>query len=220
MACCTHCCATQTHFDAKTAERDLRQYKRRGVDAVTKLLLSELQGHPLDGRELLDVGAGIGVISCEMARKGIAKATVVEAAPAYLDVARTLVRDCYGARRTEFVLGDFATVATILEDADIVTMGRVVCCYDDFKALLHGASARTRQILAFTYPRYCWYVRAANAVQNLWRWLRGSSFRTYVHLPKRMASVLEKTGLACIAKKGTAAWVVEVYERKDRGYKP
>src|SRR5689334_20852478 len=98
MACCTRGCAAESHFDARTAERDLQRYKRHGVDAVTKLLLSELEGRPLEGRDLLDVGAGIGVISCEMSKKGIAKATVIEAAPAYLDVAREVVRDCYGSR--------------------------------------------------------------------------------------------------------------------------
>src|SRR5215471_3946206 len=119
MACCTHCWAAESYFDARTAERDLRQYKRHGVDGVTKLLLSELQGRPLEGRDLLDVGAGIGVISCEMAKNGIAKATVVEAAPAYLDVARQIVKDCYGSKPTEFVLGDFAAIAPTLADADI-----------------------------------------------------------------------------------------------------
>ena len=213
MACCTHC-AAESYFDTRTAERDLRQYKLRGVDAITKLLLSGLEGRLLEGRDLLDVGAGIGVISCEMAKKGIARATVVEAAPAYLDVARQIVKDCYENRPTEFVLGDFAAIAPTLEDADIVTMGRVVCCYEDFEGLLQSAGMRTGQVLAFTYPRYRWYVRAAHAVQNLWRRLRGSSFQTYVHEPEQMARVLERAGLARTAQKGTAAWVLEVYERE------
>lgn len=212
MACCTHCVA-ESYFDARTAERDLRQYKRHGVDAITKLLLSGFEGHPLEGWDLLDVGAGIGVISCEMAEKGIARATVVEAAPAYLDVAREVVRNFYGNRPTEFVLGDFAAIAPTLDDADIVTMGRVVCCYEDFEGLLQGASMRTRRILAFTYPRYRWYVRAANAIQNFWRRLRGSSFQTYVHVPEQMARVLERNGLVRTTQKGTAAWVLNVYER-------
>src|SRR5262249_20213355 len=125
MACCAHCRAADTQFDARRAERDLRQYKRRGVDAVTKLMLSELQRRPMSGCGLLDVGAGIGVISSEMAATGIVKATIVEASPAYLDVARYVVRNRYQDGFTQFVLGDFAAVAASLPDADAVTLGRV-----------------------------------------------------------------------------------------------
>jgi hypothetical protein len=43
-------------------------------------------------------------------------------------------------------------IAGTLPDADVVTLDRVVCCYPDPEALL-GAAAKTRQVLAFTYPR-------------------------------------------------------------------
>jgi len=213
MACCAHCRAADTQFDARRAERDLRQYKRRGVDAVTKLMLSELQRRPMPGCGLLDVGAGIGVISSEMAATGIVKATIVEASPAYLDVARRVVRSRYRDGFTQFVLGDFAVVAASLPDADAVTLGRVVCCYPDAETLLQLAAARTRRILALTYPRYRWYVRAGNMLQNLWRRFRGSAFRTFVHLPKRMEEVLKAGGLVRVAQKGTLLWMLEVYER-------
>jgi 2-polyprenyl-3-methyl-5-hydroxy-6-metoxy-1,4-benzoquinol methylase len=40
------------------------------------------------GSRLLDVGSGLGVITCELADTRLASATVVEASPAYLEVAR------------------------------------------------------------------------------------------------------------------------------------
>ena len=212
MACCSHC-AAKTHFDAKTAEGDLRRYTRRGADAVTKLMLSELRQRPMQGRDLLDVGAGIGVISAELAQSGVIKATVVEASPAYLDVARQEARGHYREGFTDFVLGDFAMIAATLPDADVVTLGRVVCCYPDAATLLDGAAARTRRLLAFTYPRYRWYVRAVTQLRNFWRRLTGSAFRTYVHVPARMARVLESAGLIRVVQKGTPVWMLDVYER-------
>jgi SAM-dependent methyltransferase len=216
MSCWSaHCCATKAHFDAKIAERDLRRYKRSGADAVTRLLLSELRQRPLRGHDLLDVGAGIGMIAAEMAKNGVAKATVVEASPAYLDAARQEVGSRYGERCTRFVLGDFTMIAASLADADIVTLGRVVCCYPDARALLHEAAARTRHTLAFTYPRYRWYVRAGNLLQNLFRRWKGNAFRTYIHLPRAMERALEDAGLFRVTRKQTLIWALDIYERRQ-----
>jgi 2-polyprenyl-3-methyl-5-hydroxy-6-metoxy-1,4-benzoquinol methylase len=86
MVCCTGYCAAEAQFNYKVAERDLRRYRRRGADATTRLMLAELRRWPLEGRRLLDVGGGIGVISRELAGTGVASATIVEASPAYLEV--------------------------------------------------------------------------------------------------------------------------------------
>ena len=88
MVCCTRYFAAETWFDQKVAEHDLRRYRRRGADAVTKLLLRELRRWPLQGASLLDVGGGIGVIGMELADSGVSAVTVVEASPAYFEVAR------------------------------------------------------------------------------------------------------------------------------------
>jgi len=213
MSCGTHCCAAQSQFDSKRAARDLRQYRRKGADAVTRLIIAELEQRPMQGRELLDVGAGIGVIGAELAKTGVTKATLVDASPAYLETARKEVGSRYGQGHTQFVLGDFALIAATLADADVVTLGRVVCCYPDAEMLLRAAAARSRWILGFTYPRYRWFVRLVNTVQNLLRQLTGNSFRTYIHVPGRMKSVLQTEGMALVAQRGTSVWMLDLYER-------
>jgi 2-polyprenyl-3-methyl-5-hydroxy-6-metoxy-1,4-benzoquinol methylase len=152
------CCVAENQFGPKVAERDLRRYRRRGADAVTKLMLAQLRHWPLQNKRLLNIGGGIGVISAELAADGIASATLVEASPTYLEVARQELQSRYGSRPTEFLLGDFARIADTLPDADVITLDRVVCCYPDAKGLLHGAAARTLQLLAFSYPRDRWYI--------------------------------------------------------------
>ena len=72
----------------KVAGRDLQRYRRRGADATTRLLLTELRRWPLQGTSILDIGGGIGVIEMELADSGVGSATVVEASPAYFEVAR------------------------------------------------------------------------------------------------------------------------------------
>jgi hypothetical protein len=113
-------------------------------------------------------------------------ATRVEASFASLEVARAELGSLYGSRPTQYLLGDFAVIADTLTDDDVVTLHRVVCCYPDATALLRGAAARTRGLLAFTYPRDCWYLRTLTALENFWRRLRGSAFRTFVHTPEHM----------------------------------
>ena len=195
------------------AERDLRRYRRHGADATTRLLLTELRRWPLEGRRLLDVGGGIGVISKELADAGIASATIVEASPAYLEVARREVGSQYGSRPTQFILGDFAVIAGTLADADVVTLDRVVCCYPDAEALLQQAAGRARQLLAFSYPRDRWYVRTLIVVENFWRRLTGKEFRAFVHAPARMGAVLESAGLVPATRRETFVWTFELYRR-------
>lgn len=214
MVCCTGYCAAEAQFDSKVAEGDLRRYRRRGAQATTRLMLAELRRWPLEGRRLLDVGGGIGVISAELADSRVASATIVEASPAYLEVARREVGSRYGSRPAQFILGDFAVIADTLCDADVVTLDRVVCCYPDAEALLAAAAARTRQLLAFTYPRDRWYVRAMIGLENFLRRLRGKEFRAFVHAPERMRAVLETAGLVRASRRETLVWILELYHRQ------
>lgn len=122
MACCSGYCAAEEQFGSKRAERDLRRYRRHGADKITRLMLTELRRWPLEGRNLLDVGGGIGVIIAELADTHLASAAMVEASPAYLDVARHEVELKYGSRPFQLVHGDFALIADTLPDAEVVTL--------------------------------------------------------------------------------------------------
>jgi magnesium-protoporphyrin O-methyltransferase len=213
MTGCTGHCAAAAHFDPKVAQRDLRRYQRRGPDAWTRVLLSELRRLPLHGLHLLDVGGGIGVIALELSDAGLASVTLADASPAYLDVARLQITSRYGARPAHFILGDFAVTAATLPDADVVTLDRVVCCYPDVDALLWAASARARRLVAFTYPRDRWYVRAALVLENFWYGLTGNPFRAFIHSSEQMASLLEADGFALAARRESLGWALDLYHR-------
>jgi len=213
MVCCTRYCAAEAQFDRKRAESDLRRYLRRGADPVTRLLLAEVRRLPLQDKQLLDIGAGIGVIGVELAGNGLASATIVDASPAYIEMARQQTEKPYQPRPTRFLLGDFVLLADTLSDADVVTMDRVVCCYPDARALLGAAALKTRQVLAFTYPQDRWHMRCAFAMQNLFLRLKGNAFRVFVHSPKDFSAALEDNGLTRIARCKTLSWVIDLYGR-------
>lgn len=214
MACSTCYSAAETQFSIDRAERDLQRYLHRGADRITRILLTELRRWPLRGKELLDIGGGIGVVGWELADAGVASTTLVEASPAFIDIARRQVERRSVPQPTEFVLGDFTLVAGMVREADVVTLDRVVCCYADAEALLGAAAKHTRELLAFTYPRDCWYVRVITSFQNLMRRMKGNGFRTFVHSPQRMSSVLEGAGFVRYSTRGTLAWKADLYRRE------
>ncbi len=214
MSRCTGPCAAASHFNPKKAERDRRRYQRRGPDATTRILLSELRRCPLQGFHLLDVGGGIGVIAVELAGAGLASVTLADASAGYLEAARRHLASGNASLPAQFILGDFAATADSLPDADIVTLDRVVCCYPDVEALLRGAAARARRMVAFTYPRDTWYVQASVMLENSWYWLRQDGFRAFVHSPERMASVLQASGFVRAARHATLQWAFDLYSRR------
>ena len=213
MSCGTRYCAAEAHFGKKVAERDLRNYRRRGAEGTARMMLAELRRWPLRGKHLLDVGSGIGVISAELASDGLAGATLVDASSSYLEAARGEVEPRYASRRTQFLLGDFSVIAGTLPDADVVTLDRVVCCYPNDVALLQAAAARARELLAFTYPCDRWYVQAMFAIENFFRRLRGNVFRAFVHRQQRMEETLGTAGLVRAARRKTLIWVLDLYRR-------
>ena len=104
-------------------------------------------------------------------------------------------------------------IAGTFPDADVVTLDRVVCCYPDAEALLRQAAGRTRQVLAFTYPRDRWYVRTLMVLENSWQRLTGKEFRAFVHTPDRMGAVLESAGLVRATRRETLVWTLDLYRR-------
>jgi magnesium-protoporphyrin O-methyltransferase len=109
--------------------------------------------------------------------------------------------------------GDFPLVAATVAAADVVTLDRVVCCDPNYAAMLGAAASRARRLVAFSYPRPWWGVRAFLAVANAANRLLGQAFRAHVHPPDAMAAVLERAGLKRHWAGGSWIWAVEHFER-------
>ena len=210
MTCC-HCRAVDEQFGPKIAAEDRMRYQRRGPDKTTRIMLEVLRDLGVENAELLDIGAGVGVVSHELLRSGAAAATHVEAAAAYSEAAKAEAAEQGHLERMQFVYGDFMDYADSIRLSDVVTLDRVVCCYPHFKDLLSSSAARCRQFYALSYPRDRWYVRAVVAAQNFRRRLTGNDFRTFVHSEREMDAVLSEAGLALHFDGGTFAWRVAVF---------
>lgn len=213
MTCCPQCVAADKKFGRKTAERDRRRYQRHGPDGTTRGIIAAVRSLGLQDATLLDVGGGIGVIQHELLGEEVAHAVLVEAASAYVAVAREETEARGNGVKTQFFVGDFASIAEHVPDADLVTLDRVVCCYPDYNRLLTVSAARCRKALALSYPRNRWAVRLVIAAENFGRQLVRDPFRTFVHPPEEMDRVLTTAGLTLAKTKQSLAWRVALYTR-------
>src|SRR5512143_138402 len=178
---CNCCQSSDRTFNDAEARSSLRQYRRRGPAKQTRELLAAVRSRGLRDAALLDIGGGVGTIHHELLRDTAAYATHVDASGAYLRAAEEEAARRGNSARVRFIQADFTNVAGDLPPADIVTLDRVICCYPDFRSLLGAAAGHARQVLAMSYPREIWYVRAAVWLMDRFQALRRDPFRFFVH---------------------------------------
>jgi ubiquinone/menaquinone biosynthesis C-methylase UbiE len=210
--CSSFCSGTQQQFTAVVAERDLKRYRRKGPIPTTRLLRDGILAAG-GGQSLLDIGAGIGALSLELLAHGFGRATLVEASPAYLVVARRAAAERGLEGSVEFCGGDFVDHASQLAPADVVVLDRVVCCYPAHQPLLEAALAHSYRLFAYSHPHDRWDVRLVVRVQNRVRGWTRRAFRTFVHSEAAMGALLSAHGFRRISRRKTFVWCADVYLR-------
>lgn len=215
MVTCRQCEGIERQFGRRTAQWELRRFRKRGPAATTRMLIDALRREGVTDASILDVGGGIGAIYHELlASAGARDAVHVDVSPDYLRVAREEAERRGHADRVEFVRGDFVEVAPARAAADVVTLDRVICCYPDMERLVALSAAKARRLLGAVYPREAWWMRAAAAAINVISGVRRSAFRTYLHPPAAIDAVLRAHGLERRSFRRTLGWEVVVYARR------
>ena len=210
---CNHCQGLETLFGEKAAKRELRSYQRKGPTKSTQALLSELRSEGVQGTSLLDIGGGIGAIQHELIELGASGVTNVDASTAYLKIVQQeAVRLGYGNLAT-YHHGDFVELASEIEDADIVTLDKVICCYPDMARLVGLSSARARAFYCLVYPRQTWYFKLFLPVANAYFRLRKNPFRGFLHRSDDVDAIVVSNGLSHSFTARSGIWLVAIYRR-------
>jgi len=192
-----NCCRARDYeriFGRRTAAKDAKRYRRRGLTGTARAL-ADLAGD-VRGESVLDVGGGVGAIELELLAAGATRATNVEISTEYEDAAKELLTERGLEQRVERRIGDFVVGAELVEPHDVVVMHRVVCCYPDADALVGAAAAHTRRRLLLTYPQERVLVRLGVRTIDAFLRVMRSEFRVYVHPVERMVSTAQKHGLS------------------------
>jgi 2-polyprenyl-3-methyl-5-hydroxy-6-metoxy-1,4-benzoquinol methylase len=201
-------------FGDSLAARELRNYRRRGPGRASKAIADALARGGVEGRSVLDIGGGVGAVHQQLLDRGAASVTDVDASRPYLEAARSEAERKGVTDRVRFEYGDFVAMASTIQEADLVALDRVVCCYGDVEALVGQAAERTRRRMAITIPPHAWPIRAFITVGNAWYRLTRNAYRAYAHPHERVIAAARSGGLelARPAEK-VGMWRLLVFER-------
>jgi magnesium-protoporphyrin O-methyltransferase len=204
-------------FDRRNADADLVRYRRSGPDQTTRMLLGFVRAAGVEGRTLLDIGGGIGVVDHELLDAGLSHALLVDASPPSVHVARAEARRRGELDRLEIMDGDFVARAAAIQPTDIVTLDRVICCYPSVERLVRLSADRAKSVYGLVLPRDRWLVRFAIWLENHWMRLRRRRYRAYAHPNATVDALVAAAGLRPRAEGRTFYWRVVVYERVAPG---
>lgn len=200
-------------FNSRRVTSDLESYRTRGLARSTRLLIEALRAQGVEGLTLLDIGGGVGAIIHALLRAGARQATDVDASAAYLAAAREEAERRGLADRITFEHGDFVELAPSLPTADIVTLDRVICCYDDMPALVELSAARAEKLYGVVYPRDTWWIRLYIRLENVIQRARRAPMRFFVHPTAAVEARIRAQGLERRFYKTAGPWQVVVYAR-------
>ena len=212
---CPQCVGVEKLFDEKYAQRDLKRYLRKGPVKTTRLLIEAILAEGVKDLSLLDIGGGIGAIQLELFEAGVSRAIDVDAATAYLKIARAEAERRGLADLIEYRSGDFVEVADEIDPADIVTLDRVICCYPDMPKLVSLSAAKAGRIYGLVYPRLNMIMRLARPLVNLHHRLKRSPFRFYLHSPAEVDRILRDCGFKRLCESRTPLWQIVVFVRSE-----
>ncbi len=200
-------------FNRKEADRNVRSYRKRGLDPMAKGMIDFLVSGGVEGADVLEVGGGVGAVQIELLKAGAAKTVNAELSSGYEDSALKLAKDEGLEDRITRRLGDFVENDGDFEPADIVVMNRVVCCYPWMEKLMGAAVAKTGRYLALVFPRQKWWVKWGIGLGNGFMALRGCDFRAFVHPVDRIEAVGTDAGFVVRHTDNNFIWQALVLER-------
>ena len=191
----------------------MTRYRKAGVAKTTRELIDALLTAGVNEMTLLDIGGGLGTIQHELLAAGARQATHVEASSAYLDAARKESIRRNIEEQISFMYGDFVGLAPEIPVVDIVTLDRVVCCYDDMPALINLSAARAGKLYGMVFPRDRWLFRLLLPIVNFFIRLTKSPFRIFLHRTEEVERILRNQGLEPYLHRWSIFWQVLVYAR-------
>ena len=213
MSCCTPA-GYRTIFGAKTAEREARRYRRKGLSGSARWIADALAGAGVGGRSVLEIGGGVGGLQIELLEAGADHATNVEIIDTYESVAEALISEHGLGGRVARRVADFGVAGGETPPADLVILHRVVCCYPDAGGLIDGACTHARDRVAITIPRESAWIRLGFGMMNAWFRIRRIAFRTYVLPLEPMLAVAGRRGFRVAQRQRGALWQSLVLQRR------
>jgi 2-polyprenyl-3-methyl-5-hydroxy-6-metoxy-1,4-benzoquinol methylase len=179
--------------------------------------IDALKAVGVEGRSLLDIGGGVGAIQYALLSAGVEQAVSVDASAGYTAVAQKEAEAQGFGERITHLHGNFVDVAPQLEPADIVTLDRVLCCYDDMPALVAASARLAKGLYGVVFPRDTWWIKLGLAVMSFFMRVFRHPMGFFAHSTEQIEALLREHGLVRRYYRRNLVWQVIVYERAGAG---
>ncbi len=213
MDCC-QCQGIESKFDQEYAKKKLIEYREKGPKKSTQQLIEVIAEESLEGAALLDIGGGVGDIQHALLKLGVSKTINAEASQGYLEACMQEAERQGHADKIQHINGNFVDLANEIPSADIVTLDRVICCYDDMEKLVELSVKKANRLYGVVYPRDKWWVKLGSAIYfNFKFWLQRNPFRTFIHPTKEVEEIIYSNGFIRSFHRNMGSWQVVLYSR-------
>ena len=198
-------------FGMRKAQKEMAHYLKHGPKKSTRWLLEPVLERIREGDSVLDIGGGVGALLLELQKQGIGVSYYMDISESYSAVLYQEVGEKSLKNKISIHTGDFTEKHHLIPQADIVTLDKVLCCYQDFKNLLTLSLQKTRKILAYTVPDSVWWVEMLNGIQTSVKSIFNKQLITYVHPVDKMEALALAQGFHKEFQKKHTGWLTVVY---------
>lgn len=211
---CDTCLAVDDFFSGKRARKKYKKYLKSGADQSTKKLIQALIDKDVNGSTLLDIGGGLGAIHHELIEAGASHAKCADASTDYIAISKKEGERCNHSEKLSYHFGNYIDLADEIGTADIVTLDKVICCFDDMKELVASSSSNANKLYALIYPREKWWTRLFVNIGNLVFTILGNGFRVHLHPDSEVEAIVTRNGFERVFYYNNILWQVILYGKK------
>jgi len=213
MTCC-NCKGVGEFFGEKKARRKYRKYLRSGADKSTRKLIQAIQKEGVQLSTLLDIGGGVGAIHHELLSAGAAQATCVDASEAYISKSKEEGERLGHLDSITYYSGNYVELAREAGKADITTLDKVICCFEDMESLVQLSIQNTNKLYGLIYPVERWWTKLVSRVANVMFGLIGNDFSVHIHSEAAIDKLIRENGFQRRYYYKNPLWQVILYGRQ------
>ena len=212
MSSC-QCQGIERYFTDDLARDALKTYRKEGAGKPTQMLIDALSKLDIKDASLLDIGGGGGAIQLELLEKGFSSAVGVDGSTGYLGAAQEEAEARGVLAKITHRHGNFVDIAPDLESADVVTLDKVICCFDDMQSLVSSSVHLAKRYYGLVFPVNTWWMRTYSWIENLYMRIRKNPFRSFSHATEDVEKIIFENGFKRFSYQRQSYWQVVVYAR-------
>ena len=200
-------------FSDTYARKELKAYRKNGASKSTLMLIAAIQAQKIESAKLLDIGGGVGAIQLALLKDSVASSTVVDASGGYLAVAMEEAERQALRERVSYHHGNFVDIAEKLSPADIVTLDKVICCYDDMPSLVSESVGLAKQYYGIVFPIENFLSQIQDFFYNLWMGITRNPYRSFLHPTLDIEAIIFEQGFKRVSYQRQALWQIILYRK-------